>query len=122
MKLMFGVRPSPAILNSGISYFSPPIQVLFRALCDGSCTWDDPLEGDAVSQWLRIVDEISSLGVIRLPHCYFLPNVYPSFTEIQGFCDASLQAYAAVLYMHSVYPDGSVKVEIQSRCCESSEL
>ena len=88
------------------------LKLLFRALCDVSCIWDEPLKDDVVNQWLQIVDKFSSLGVLRLPRFYFQPNVNPSFIEINGFCDASLQAYAAVLYMRSVYPDGSVKVEI----------
>ena len=58
------------------------------------------------------MDEIGSLLVIKLTRCYYLPDVKPCDTEIHGFCDASLQAYTAVLYMRSVYPDGSFSAKI----------
>ena len=70
------------------------------------------MEGDTLKQWLSILDEIGSLSVIKLSRCYYSPDVKPCATEIHGFCDASLQAYAAVLYMRSVYPDGSFSVKI----------
>ena len=88
------------------------LKLLLRSLCNGSCAWDEPLEGDTLKQWLSILDEIGSLSVIKLTRCYYLPDVKPCATEIHGFCDASLQAYAAVLYMHSVYPDGGFSVTI----------
>ena len=43
---------------------------------------------------------------------FFFLILYTGFIEIHGFCDASLQAYAAVLHMCSVYTYGSAKVEI----------
>jgi len=48
--------------------------------------------------WRSIVDKLGSLSVIKLTRCYYLPYAEPCDTEIHGFCDASSQAYAAVLY------------------------
>ena len=90
-----------AYLSYDLSYFS-----------DDSCAWDEPLEGNTLKQWLSIVEEIGSLSVIKLPRCYYLPDVEPCDTQIHGFCDASSQAYAAVLYMRSIYPNGSFSVKI----------
>ena len=42
----------------------------------------------------------------------FFANFSPSDIQIHGFCDASFQAYAAVLYFHSVYSDGHIDVHI----------
>jgi len=82
-------------------------------ICNGYCTWDEPLEGDTLKQWLSIVGELGSLSVIKLTHCYYLPDAEPFDTEIHGFCDASSQVYAAVLYiMCLIYLDGSFSVKI----------
>ena len=46
------------------------------------------MKDDNLKQWLSIVDELSSLSLIKLTR-YYLPDAEPCDTEIQGFCDAS---------------------------------
>ena len=48
----------------------------------------------------------------KIPRCYFLTNASPIDTQLHGFCDASLQAYAAVVYVRSVYQNGHIEVRI----------
>ena len=39
-------------------------------------------------------------------------NTSPIDTQLHGFCDTSLQAYAAVVYVQSLYQNGHIKVRI----------
>lgn len=49
---------------------------------------------------------------MQVPRCYF--NVYtkPRQIELHGFSDASRRAYAAAVYIRSVYDGGSVQVQL----------
>jgi len=49
---------------------------------------------------------------VRIPRCYLLTDCSPIDVQFHGFCDTSLQVYAAVLYVRSVYPNGHVEVRI----------
>ena len=77
-------------------------------LCMNKCGWDDPLQGELHDHWMIFLTELGSISRIRIPRCYFLLSASLSDVQLHGFCDASLQAYAAVLYFCSIYPDGHV--------------
>ena len=94
-----------------LSPFIICLKVLFQSLCVGQVTWDDPLQGELLNQWQSILSELESLKSISIPRCFFA-NSSPSDIQIHGFCDASSQAHAAVLYIRSVYSDGHNDVRI----------
>ena len=48
----------------------------------------------------------------KVPRCYFDFNRTVTYSQIYGFSDASDQAFAAVVYLHSSYNHGSVEVRI----------
>ena len=45
------------------------------------------------------------LSKVSVPRCYFDLDNSPNKVQIHGFCDASKQAYAAVLYIRCTYQD-----------------
>jgi len=50
-----------------------------------------------------------ALSTVKIPRCYYLPVV---LNQIHGFSDASERAYAAVVYLMSVYCSGNVSINI----------
>ena len=86
------------------------LKVLFQLLCINKRGWDDPLQGEIHDHWVRILAELRSISRMRIPRCYFQLQSSPSDLQLHGFCDASSQAYAAVLYFRTLYPDGHVEV------------
>ena len=88
------------------------LKALFQLLYVTICGWDDPLQGELHDHWTRILAELSSISRIRIPRCYFLLNSSPTDVQLHKFSDASSQAYAAVLYFRSLYPDGHVEVRL----------
>ena len=59
-----------------------------------------------------ILTELETLDNVRIPRCYFKSTSEPTTIELHGFSDASQIAYAAVVYLRSVYEDGYVEVKL----------
>ena len=49
---------------------------------------------------------------MKVTRCYFDSNHTVAYSQLHGFSDASDQAFAAVVYLHSSYSDDSVEVRI----------
>ena len=69
--------------------FTVEMKILFQELCLDIKTWNTLLE------------ELKCLSNVRIPHCYFQSR--PVEMELHGFSDASHLAYAAVIFMRSLY-------------------
>ena len=85
-----------------LGFISPIViqfKVLFQAMCVNKIGWDDPLTGELLSQWRSLVSNFHGV-VTSIPRCYFvLSERSMSSYSLQGFCDASSGAYAAVVYL-----------------------
>lgn len=69
------------------------IQNLWRTGLD----WDSPLPVELLREWRDYSNNLMQLQQLRIPRCLQLRS---SVTiHLHGFCDASLKAYAAVVYV-----------------------
>lgn len=59
-------------------------------------SWDDPVPVELGRRWLQFRNELSAINDLRIPR-HVLQNSYETI-ELHGFCDASLEAYAACIY------------------------
>ncbi|XP_065886647.1 uncharacterized protein [Dysidea avara] len=95
-----------------LSPFVIRLKVLFQVLCSNQHKWDEPLQGEILDVWNNATAELTSIMSVKIPRCYFLMNACPIDTQLHRFCDVSLQAYAAVVYVRSVYQNGHTEVRI----------
>ena len=49
---------------------------------------------------------------VKIPRYYFSHNTRPTNIQLHCFSDAASQGYAAVVYLRSEYPNGSVDVKL----------
>ena len=85
-----------------MGYVSPVtirFKMLFRDLCVSMIGWDEPLSGELLKKWNALVSNFQG-AALSMPRCYS----WSSEQDIQGcdlfgFCDASSQAYAAIVYI-----------------------
>ena len=95
-----------------LSPFVVRLKILFRDLCTDKFEWDELLQGEVLSKWNTISAEFSSISCLKVPRCYYSFKSTPIRFQLHGFSDASSLAYGAVLYLKTIYTDGSVTVRI----------
>ena len=95
-----------------LSPFVISIKILFQTSCKSKLQWDDRLDGSLLEEWVRLEKDLVTLSQIRVPRCYYIHKQDPILQELHGFSDASERAYAAVVYLRSVYSDGEVVIRI----------
>lgn len=78
-------------------------KIRLRELGTKGVNWTDTIEGDDRCWWQGWFRALQLLKKLEVPRCLF-PNG-PSIvsSELHIFCDASEEAYAAVLYIRNVY-------------------
>lgn len=76
--------------------------------------WDDVLPKDLLECWHNFINSLNNMPVLIIHRNLNFANAI--HLEIIGFCDASLSAYGAVLYIRAVFSD---KVKVSLICSKS---
>ena len=95
-----------------LSPFVTSIKMLFQTLCKSKIGWDDELEGFLLDKWVQLTEDLTMLSQIKVPRCYYVANQSLRSQQLHGFSDASKDAYAAVIYLRSVYCKGEVDIRL----------
>ena len=95
-----------------LSPFTINMKILFQILCNNNIDWDDPLDGEILTHWTGILNNLSSLMEVKVPRCYFHFTGKILHHEIHGFSDASERAYAAVVYLKTEHANGNIDVKL----------
>jgi len=82
-------------------------KLFLQKLWKGSHDWDEPLTDDLLNLWTEICITLNDMPNLPIPRHYFNSTV-PSKVELVGFCDSSLQAYGACVYIRGIYNNGSI--------------
>lgn len=93
-------------------------KMLFQQLCEERTEWDEPLAGKSRSAWEGLASDLRQATPISIPRCCIEgeKGLVRSYS-LQGFCDASLRAYAAVIYLQA---DTETGVFPQFLCAKTS--
>lgn len=81
------------------------IKILFQNLWRNKLNWDDQLPIEINSDWKKIRSELPELQKLQIPRWLYTCD---DTIELCGFCDASEDAYAAVLYSRTISSDDVV--------------
>ena len=86
-----------------LGYLSPVtirFKTLFQRLCQSQVDWDENLPEALLKEWKLLIADLKEAVPVSIPRSYLYgiegtPHAY----TLCGFCDASVQAYAAVVYL-----------------------
>ena len=98
-----------------LGWFAPSTikaKILIQRLWERGVDWDDIVHTDLLDVWKRWRLELKLLSNNPLSRCYYRADCSKCQTELHGFCDASEEAYAAVLYLRIQEPDDSFYVSL----------
>ncbi|XP_055922749.1 uncharacterized protein LOC129953531, partial [Eupeodes corollae] len=85
------------------------IKIFFQDLWRERLGWDDTLPDELAHRWTLIRDELHLIESISVPRLIWTNKIN---CELHAFCDASLDAYAAVVYCRSISVSGEITVSL----------
>ena len=78
-------------------------------------SWDEPLSGELLMKWRKLVDGAKKIQSVIIPCCYFGLNEKRTSCCLQGLCDALTHAYAAVVYLRVQISAGTTAKFVAAR-------
>lgn len=84
-----------------------PLKIFTQELCVVKLDWDQPLTEQPLENWRQLSSSLREPSPIMIPRC-FLEGIAEQIISYRlcGFSDASLKAYAAVVYLLVETPSG----------------
>ena len=93
-----------------LGWLAPTIvrmKILYQQLWELKLAWDEPLPESQLTQHSDWREQLPLLASRQQPRCYFDKQSHRRSISLHGFCDASVHAYAAVIYIRATYDDRS---------------
>ncbi len=79
-----------------------PMKLLYRQMWKEKKGWDVEASEDVKQKHQAWREELPILSTVHLDRCYFAQEK-PLTVDLHGFCDASADAYGAVVYIRTTY-------------------
>ena len=76
-------------------------KMLFQTICTNKFNWDNPLPNDLLKEWINLLEKLRTLDTLVIPRA-ILKDINENEVlrcEMHGFCDSSLKAYSAMVYL-----------------------
>lgn len=86
-------------------------KMLMKEIWRTECDWDDTVSTELDVKWRKYLSELKSIKFIKVSRWIgYLPNVYS--IQLHGFCDASMQAYGAVIYLRVIDEANEIRTHL----------
>ena len=83
----------------------PPHEAHVQGAVKTKLDWDEEVTNHLKKKHQRWRKELCLLATVNLPRHYYQKKK-PLTVELHGYCDASMEAYAAVIYVRATYTAG----------------
>ena len=76
------------------------LKVFFKELCLANIDWDEELSGTLLHKWESMIRSLLEAPTLSIPRFYLHGiDMKSASLSLHGYCDASKEAYAAVIYL-----------------------
>lgn len=84
-------------------------KVFMKALCEARIEWNKLISEALLKQLQNLVSGLSEFQTLAIPRCYLegVKDIVLSY-KLCGYCNASISAYAAVIYLLIEMSSGSL--------------
>ena len=72
--------------------------------------WKDELPDNLKDEWIKFHENLPCVNAVKIHRQCLIDNVVA--VELHGFCDASINAYGAVIYVRSYNQNGNIQISI----------
>ncbi|XP_073955668.1 uncharacterized protein [Choristoneura fumiferana] len=113
-----------ASLFDPLGWLAPSIVIaktFMQKLWTLGVSWDEELPEVLIKDWQTFRDEIPALTEVEVDRWIHTKEDKNSI-EVHGFCDASISAYAAVVYVRAIKPQGQIKVTLLTAKTKAAPL
>ncbi|XP_055842511.1 uncharacterized protein LOC129909455 [Episyrphus balteatus] len=86
-------------------------KIILKRLWFFKLDWDDEIPNELQNDWQNFLNGLKDLPSIRIPRWLKTMSTNHSF-QLHAYCDASSNAYAAVVYLKTISSDGSIHVTL----------
>ena len=98
-----------------LGWFAPiviKVKILLQRLWESKLDWDEPVPESIGDSWCKWRSQLKLLTRVHIPRCYFPKDVRIVSLQLHGFSDASIDAYAGVVYLRMEDANGNVHVTL----------
>ena len=98
-----------------LGWFSPTMvkaKILLQRVWEVGVDWDQDISQYIAEEWLRWRMELKLLSKKHISRYYFHEDASIKELQLHGFCDASENAYASVVYLRMTDSKGKVHVSL----------
>ncbi|XP_073964611.1 uncharacterized protein [Choristoneura fumiferana] len=81
------------------------LKILFQKIWEVNINWDDKIPENIHSEWIQIRQDLANINQLQVQR--WLGTGAGANIELHGYCDASQQAYAAVIYCKQTEDENS---------------
>lgn len=81
-------------------------KMIIQTIWQDGGEWDTPIADHISKNWHEFIDGLEVLSKFKIPRWLGMNKTTKS--QLHGFCDASQNAYAAVVYIRTVQPSGEI--------------
>ncbi|CAK1598013.1 unnamed protein product [Parnassius mnemosyne] len=98
-----------------LGWIAPSIvmtKILIQKLWLERLNWDDKISSHLLDEWLTIRSDFQQVNEIEVDRWIGTTSKMSDNLQIHGFCDASMQAYAALVYARIKTEDGTIRTKL----------